>query len=74
MVYPAKNNFPMDNEDDIKGKDRLLAYLLQDRFDQRYVLKDGAYKIIVAIVVGGTGLILSGVVIIAINFYLHAPK
>lgn len=53
-------------------EEELQFFRMQEKFDVRYVLKDGAYKLMMAVVVGGSGLILSGVIVIAINFYLHA--
>lgn len=53
-----------------KGQ-QLFKFMLQQDFDGRYVLKDGVYKLIVALVIGASGLILSGVVLLAFSYYTH---
>ncbi len=60
----------MDN--DFKGttRERLFAFNLQDWFDKRYVVADGVYKLIVALVIGFTGLILTGVVIGGLSYII----
>lgn len=60
-------------EDLPKGQ-QLFGFLLQEKFDGRYVLKDGVYKLIVAMVVGTGGLILSTVVLAGVYAALHLPK
>lgn len=63
-----------DKEKQQEERDDLFTFRLQDLFDNRYVLKEGDYRMIRAIVVGLAGLILSGVVTAALAFVLHAPK
>jgi hypothetical protein len=68
----------MEHEDEqmqgyTKGQ-QLFKFMLQEDFDGRYVIKDGAYKIIVAVVVGACGLILTGVIGVVFSFYIHLPK
>ncbi len=60
--------------EDEKDKNELQAFKLQDLFDKRYVLQEGDYKLIKALVIGLAGLILSGVVTAALAWLLHAPK
>lgn len=68
-----KNNMPEDDKvfEELPKGQQLFGFMLQEKFDGRYVLKDGAYKIIVALVVGFAGLILTSVVVLGVNWALH---
>lgn len=46
-------------------KNELFTFKLQSIFDKRYVLQEGDYKIIKALVIGVAGLILTSVVVTA---------
>ena len=61
---------------DLKGssREKLFGYNLQQYFDTRYVLADGDYRIIKALVIGVAGLILTAVILAALAWLLHAPK
>lgn len=68
------HDFNNDKSEGYTKGQQLFKFMLQEDFDGRYVLKDGVYKLIVTLVVGAAGLILTGVVMLAFNFYLHGPK
>jgi hypothetical protein len=60
------------NPEEFKGttRERLFAFNLQEWFDKRYVPADGVYKLIVALVIGFAGLILTGVVVAALAYII----
>ncbi len=60
-------------EHDSKDKEELFTFKLQELFDGRYVLKEGEWKIVKALVIGVAGLILTGVVVAALAFIIQKP-
>ncbi len=51
----------------------LFTFKLQQLFDGRYVLKEGEWKIIKALVIGFAGLVLTSVVIGALAWLIQKP-
>lgn len=51
----------------------LFTYKLQTLFDGRYVMKEGEWKIVKALVIGVAGLILTSVVIAALAWLIQKP-
>lgn len=54
------------------AREKLYGFILQDRFDDRYVVQDGDYKIIKALVIGVSGLILTAVIVAILALVVHA--
>ena len=72
----AKRNFHKPSMEDSSASDQEELRLLrtQQKFDLRYVLKDGAYKIWVALVLTGAATILSAFlvgVVAVVNNHFH---
>lgn len=63
----------MDKDFKESSRERLFGFILQERFDDRYVPQDGDYKIIKALVIGVAGLILTAVIVGALAWLIHAP-
>lgn len=51
----------------------LFQFKLQELFDGRYVMKEGEWKIVKALVIGVAGLILTSVVIAALAWLIQKP-
>lgn len=70
----STDNYMAEKETKKSAHERLFKFVLQQEFDERYVLKEGDYRLIRALVVGVAGLILTGVIVAALAWVIHAPK
>lgn len=63
-----------DKETKRSAHERLFKFSLQEEFDVRYVLQDGDYKYVKAVVIGAVGLILTGALVAGLAWVFHSPS